>query len=634
MSVMSQKAQRGIQGIVTEVLSVDKIKAIIFPSESQPLVGKRMPLKVVDKQSNSEFLVEVRDIKPRDPTLDYVDFNELVNRFPQVRVAPIEEAIKTVREKIIGRFQPNWEVTCRVLGKITKDTKGKKTQIKLEPSFFPVTPYSIVKRLSQEELDSILKPKGRSVYLGRHALYGEVQVILDHKKFDHHLAILSQTGGGKTETAKRIAFELHKNNVPILIIDPAGQYSGLRPASGDRISLLEKLVEEASHKAEAKGNPNLASYLKVTLLVPPACIERKKNVPLASLLDRLNKLTPKHDLFGESYIYVIKNFEPNGIKKVSGVNPSKGEINYESVNQKEFSKIIKDAPILIIALRLPFQLRATIIDRLRRGVSRYFDIIIRDVARILKEEERDESVVSEHNGVQYYDLLKIHKKFPFRELVQTYNYHRSSVEAASRELRIISRQIDKGFDANKTQLLIERILEKGSITIYDYLISNREEGLIITWLLNEIYEKCNEEFLMEEELDYWPRIVAFLEEAHRLAPSEQNEAELSYSLTTVRKIATEGRKLGFGLCLISQRPARLDSTTLSQASTLIALRVRNPADQRYIRDSCEAVLEEDIDLLPELGVGEAIVSGVSVPEPRIPIRVNVEALSRREEEQE
>ena len=632
MSVMSQKAQRDIQGIVTEVLSVDKIKAIIFSSGSQPLVGKRMPLKVVDEQSNSEFLVEVTDVKPRDPTLDYVDFNELVNKVPQVGITPIKDAIKAVRERIIGRFRPNWEVTCRVLGKITKDTKGKKTQIKLEPSFFPVTPYSIVERLSDEELDSILKPKGRSVYLGKHALYRGLQVILDHRKFDHHLAILSQTGGGKTETAKRIAFELHKNNVPILIIDPAGQYSGLRPASGERISLLEKIVEEATYKAEAEGNPNLSSYLKVTLLVPPACIERKKNVPLASLLDRLNQLTPKCDLFGESYVYVIKNFGSNGVKKVSRVNPSEGEIKYETVDKEEPSKIIRDAPILIVALRIPCQLRATIIDRLRRGVSRYFDIIIRDAARILEEKKKDGSVISERNGVQYYDILKIREEFPSEELRS--HYHTASIEAASRELRIISCQIDKDFDADKTQLLIERILEKGSITIYDYLISNREEGLIITWLLNEIYEKCNDEFLMEEELDYWPRIVAFLEEAHRLAPSEQNEAELSYSLTTVRKIATEGRKLGFGLCLISQRPARLDSTTLSQASTLIALRVRNPVDQRYIRDSCEAVLEEDINLLPELGVGEAIVSGVSVPEPRIPIRVNVEALTRREEKQE
>ncbi|RLI97615.1 MAG: hypothetical protein DRP00_03785, partial [Candidatus Aenigmatarchaeota archaeon] len=614
---MSQKAQRDIQGIVTEVLSVDKIKAIIFSSGSQPLVGKRMPLKVVDEQSNSEFLVEVTDVKPRDPTLDYVDFNELVNKVPQVGITPIKDAIKAVRERIIGRFRPNWEVTCRVLGKITKDTKGKKTQIKLEPSFFPVTPYSIVERLSDEELDSILKPKGRSVYLGKHALYRGLQVILDHRKFDHHLAILSQTGGGKTETAKRIAFELHKNNVPILIIDPAGQYSGLRPASGERISLLEKIVEEATYKAEAEGNPNLSSYLKVTLLVPPACIERKKNVPLASLLDRLNQLTPKCDLFGESYVYVIKNFGSNGVKKVSRVNPSEGEIKYETVDKEEPSKIIRDAPILIVALRIPCQLRATIIDRLRRGVSRYFDIIIRDAARILEEKKKDGSVISERNGVQYYDILKIREEFPSEELRS--HYHTASIEAASRELRIISCQIDKDFDADKTQLLIERILEKGSITIYDYLISNREEGLIITWLLNEIYEKCNDEFLMEEELDYWPRIVAFLEEAHRLAPSEQNEAELSYSLTTVRKIATEGRKLGFGLCLISQRPARLDSTTLSQASTLIALRVRNPVDQRYIRDSCEAVLEEDINLLPELGVGEAIVSGVSVPEPRIPI---------------
>ncbi|MEW5972022.1 MAG: ATP-binding protein, partial [Pseudomonadota bacterium] len=62
-------------------------------------------------------------------------------------------------------------------------------------------------------------------------------------------------------------------------------------------------------------------------------------------------------------------------------------------------------------------------------------------------------------------------------------------------------------------------------------------------------------------------VVLLLEEAHNFAPAHANTpAELS-SIAVTKQIAQEGRKFNIGLILISQRPSRLDETTLSQCNS-------------------------------------------------------------------
>src|SRR5262249_19167841 len=55
---------------------------------------------------------------------------------------------------------------------------------------------------------------------------------------------------------------------------------------------------------------------------------------------------------------------------------------------------------------------------------------------------------------------------------------------------------------------------------------------------------------------------AIIEEAHNFIPSRSEGTDETPSLPTIRKVITEGRKFGTGLVLISQRPSRLDETTL------------------------------------------------------------------------
>lgn len=100
-----------------------------------------------------------------------------------------------------------------------------------------------------------------------------------------------------------------------------------------------------------------------------------------------------------------------------------------------------------------------------------------------------------------------------------------------------------------------------------------------------------------------------LEEAHTFAPAKADTLADQQAVATTRQIAQEGRKFGVGLVLISQRPSRLDETTLSQCNSSITMRMANPADQSYVRRVIETLGEDEAQMLPDLDVGEAILSG-------------------------
>ncbi len=107
--------------------------------------------------------------------------------------------------------------------------------------------------------------------------------------------------------------------------------------------------------------------------------------------------------------------------------------------------------------------------------------------------------------------------------------------------------------------------------------------------------------------------MVFVEEAHVYASAGREQP----SKDILEKIAKEGRKFGVGLVVVSQRPRELSQTLLAQCGTLVALRTSNPEDQRHIMRSMEDVMEELVDSLAGLSVGEAVVSGPAAPLPAV-----------------
>lgn len=105
-----------------------------------------------------------------------------------------------------------------------------------------------------------------------------------------------------------------------------------------------------------------------------------------------------------------------------------------------------------------------------------------------------------------------------------------------------------------------------------------------------------------------------LEEAHNYIPDEDG-AEFALCRKRIEKIAKEGRKYGLSLIVVSQRPANVSTTVLSQCGTFIALRLTNDLDQNKIKKLLPDVLGNQANILPSLKDGEALVSGDAIKLP-------------------
>jgi DNA helicase HerA-like ATPase len=111
------------------------------------------------------------------------------------------------------------------------------------------------------------------------------------------------------------------------------------------------------------------------------------------------------------------------------------------------------------------------------------------------------------------------------------------------------------------------------------------------------------------------------EEGHNFAPAGGN----AVSHRIIKKIAGEGRKFGVGFAIVSQRPSKLDADVTSQCNTLITMRLKNPDDQRFIAKASDMVSKADLEELPNLSTGEALVCGRSIPAPLL-VKVGGKAL--------
>jgi DNA helicase HerA-like ATPase len=92
----------------------------------------------------------------------------------------------------------------------------------------------------------------------------------------------------------------------------------------------------------------------------------------------------------------------------------------------------------------------------------------------------------------------------------------------------------------------------------------------------------------------------------------------------ISRIAKEGRKYGVYLGMVTQRPAELDATILSQCSTIFAMRMANEMDHAIIRSAVSDAAASMLESLPSMGNREALAFGEAVP---MPMRVRFASLS-------
>jgi len=104
-----------------------------------------------------------------------------------------------------------------------------------------------------------------------------------------------------------------------------------------------------------------------------------------------------------------------------------------------------------------------------------------------------------------------------------------------------------------------------------------------------------------------------VEEAHNYCPEKGVGRAVSSAI--LRTVASEGRKFGMGLCIVSQRPAKVDKNIISQCNTNIILKVTNPNDLKAIIQSVEGLTSQTYREIQRLPIGVALISGAGLQMP-------------------
>lgn len=138
-------------------------------------------------------------------------------------------------------------------------------------------------------------------------------------------------------------------------------------------------------------------------------------------------------------------------------------------------------------------------------------------------------------------------------------------------------------------------------------------------VLTKIYSKLLFDYTTSLEKRGSLSFNIILEEAHRYVQNDNDINIIGYNIFD--RITKEGRKYGTLLTFITQRPSELSTTSLSQCANFIVFRVFHPADLDIVRTMSTNVSMANIEQIKSLSPGSAFAFGVGF---KIPILVNFE----------
>ena len=376
--------------------------------------------------------------------------------------------------------------------------KGEKSILVPKIPFKPEERVYLGDRKLIRQVLGLKKSKTSNIYLG--LLEGHnLLVYLDvHKMINKHISVLAKTGAGKSYTVSVLLEELLDNGIPIVVIDPHGEYSTLN-YENDELESMEK------YGVKPKAYASRVTEYSPDILITP---DAKKFAirPIFSLYELIEIMPMKLNDAQKSIVY-------DSLKRLEG---------------KEYS--------------------------------------IQDLINVVRMDERKVKwkVI---NGLE--------------------------------TLR------DSGIFEGKATTR-EELVKKGHASIINLKgLEPKIQQLVVTKIARDLFEA--------EKLNKIPGLFFLIEEAHNFCPERGFGEAMSSNI--LRTIASEGRKFGFHLGVVSQRPARVDKNVLSQCNTQIILKITNPNDLRAIGQSIEGFSSGMENEIRELSVGHAIVVGECVEQP-------------------
>lgn len=407
-----------------------------------------------------------------------------------------------------------------------------------------------------------------SLHLGNLVGYdkGEntVPVFIDvNKLVTEHLAVLAMTGSGKSYTVGRIIERLVAiNNGTVVVFDPHGEY-------GRALSKGELQFSSALDSVEDKRDQETLPQIKATF-------ERLQKAGAG-----IQIFTPQHESFKHKYANknqpLALQFDHFEMDDVAEILPGLTEPQQR---------------VLDVAIRY---WRA--VDRTEpRDINR-LRFLLGDGLDELKEwDDLSESEAKALNGRS----AAVASMKLSRVLNEAQSFYSAAMESPTDIYKMVGRPSN-----NQGRLIVIDLQGLGDTA----------KQVVCALLSSEILRAAS------SKTDPLRPCFLVYEEGHSFAPAGGN----AVSHRIIKKIAGEGRKFGVGFCIVSQRPSKLDADVTSQCNTLITMRLKNPDDQRFIAKASDMVSKADLDELPSLSTGEALVCGRSIAAPLL-VKVGNKAL--------
>ncbi len=156
---------------------------------------------------------------------------------------------------------------------------------------------------------------------------------------------------------------------------------------------------------------------------------------------------------------------------------------------------------------------------------------------------------------------------------------------------------------------IDELVIKGKTTIINLKgVAPDIQELVVNRLATAMFEL--------RKVGRIPPMMLVVEESHNFCPQVGQVA----SSKIFRTLASEGRKFGLGLLVITQRAAKIDKNVLSQCNTQIILKVTNPNDLKAIIASVEGLTTAMAEEISRLPIGVSIMTGGGL---QMPLMVEV-----------
>ncbi len=306
---------------------------------------------------------------------------------------------------------------------------------------------------------------------------------------------------------------------------------------------------------------------------------------------------------GKSYltsvlIEELLNRKPEQGQVATVIIDTHGE--YKSFSEDpNFTKMVNVIPASEIRIGMPNLSH----HQLSEFLPKLSPVQVRELSRLLREMK---SKAKHYSVSEIIDLIEKDEK----------------VKASTKDVLIsVLRELgETGLFGVSDQPNISEIAVQGKVSIIDLseMIHTYSKQMIVTHIARKLFSSRRAGKIAP--------FLLVLEEAHQFVP-EGKRSEQAISRSVMRTIAREGRKFHASLCLISQRPIRLDTTTLSQCNTQFILRVTNPYDLEHIGKSSEGITRDVLNQISGLRVGTGLIVGESV---NFPIFVKIRNRRSRE----